>query len=45
MYVKVTVSALRNPNIGGHLRIPGANFRASILAHNSVISALVNPVV
>jgi hypothetical protein len=45
MYVKVAVSALRNPSIGGHLRIAGATFPASILVHNSAISALVNPVV
>ena len=45
MYVKVAVSALCNPSIGGHLRVPGASFRASILVHNSAISSLVNPVV
>ena len=45
MYVKVAVSALCDPSIGGHLRVPGASFRASILVHNSAISSLVNPVV
>jgi hypothetical protein len=44
-YVRLTVSAFRNPRIGGHLRIPGASSRASILAHSSSIPALVNPVV
>jgi len=39
------VSALRSPSIGGHLRNFGESSRASILAHSSVISALVNPVV
>jgi len=39
------VSALRSRSIGGHLRILGESSRASILAHSSAISALVNPVV
>ena len=40
-----SVSALRSPSIGGHLRILDESSRASIRAHSSVTSALVNPVV